>query len=1002
LAQTRGLQLVVQNDKVGARAGAGVEAFADIDRLDIADAQQAARRLAPFRAPIQRAGEVVEVDDGPTSWAQLLGIADIGSFNPDPHGAWKRREKQARLRVPFGWAADGSVVELDIKESAEGGMGPHGLCIGATGSGKSEFLRTLVASMIASHSPEQLNLVLVDFKGGATFLGMDTAPHVSAVITNLEGEGALVERMHSALSGEMNRRQNLLATAGAASAGATSYKNVTEYENARLAGADLEPLPALFIVIDEFSELLSQQPEFADLFVMIGRLGRSLHVHLLLASQRLDEGKLRGLESHLSYRIGLKTFSANESRSVLGVPDAYHLPGAPGAGYLRSDAEITRFQAAYISGPYVGGATANRAALTGGAEADDRRDVAAREFTARYADFLPQDRVEAPPEPVAPEQPEPEKESSISNLEMLLQRVSGRGRPAHKIWLPPLDDAPTLDQLVPRSMLTGEVGATATLRTPIGLIDRPYDQRRDPYTVELHGGAGNVAVVGGPRSGKSTALRTLIMSMALTHTPEQVQFYCLDFGGGTLTGLAGLPHVGSVAGRRDEDRVRRTIAELTTIMRNRELSFREAGIDSIAQFRQLRSLAPDANPLAAAAHADPFGDVFLVIDGFGSIRQDFEALEQPIGALAVQGLSYGVHVVISAARWGEVRPALKDQLGTRIELRLGDPADSDMGRRVAIKVPEGRPGRGMTWDGKEGLHTLTALPRVDGSSDAEDLSVGVADAVAAITAANRWRPAPPVRMLPERLTREELLAAARGWVDSIDPQRRMLHVPIGLNEAELAPVYINFDENPHFIVFGDIECGKTTLLRNIIEGIVMSNTPEQARIILVDYRNTMLGALPQSHQSAYVRSQQTLPAIAANLAQKMTERLPGSDITPQQLRERSWWTGPEVYLIVDDYDMVATQMGNPLSPLLDFLPQAKEIGLHVILARRSGGAGRTMYEAFMARLRDLATPGVVMSGSKEEGALIGNVKPSPMPPGRGVLVSRTTVGSMQVPWLPPL
>ena len=115
-------------------------------------------------------------------------------------------------------------------------------------------------------------------------------------------------------------------------------------------------LPALFIVVDEFSELLSQQPEFADLFVAIGRLGRSLHMHLLLASQRLEEGKLRGLDSHLSYRIGLKTFSANESRTVLGVPDAYHLPGTPGSGYLKCDsAEIVRFAAAYVSGPYLGG-----------------------------------------------------------------------------------------------------------------------------------------------------------------------------------------------------------------------------------------------------------------------------------------------------------------------------------------------------------------------------------------------------------------------------------------------------------------------------------------------------------------------------------------------------------------------------------------------------------------------------------------------------------------------
>ena len=183
--------------------------------------------------------------------------------------------------------------------------------------------------MIASHPPEVLNLILVDFKGGATFLGLERARHVGAVITNLAGEAHLVSRMNDALAGEMNRRQELLRAAG-------GFANLAEYRRARSRGAALPPLPALFILVDEFSELLSQHPDFAELFVAIGRLGRSLGMHLLLASQRLDEGRLRGLETHLSYRICLKTFSAGESRAVLGVPDAYHLPSAPGAAYLKS------------------------------------------------------------------------------------------------------------------------------------------------------------------------------------------------------------------------------------------------------------------------------------------------------------------------------------------------------------------------------------------------------------------------------------------------------------------------------------------------------------------------------------------------------------------------------------------------------------------------------------------------------------------------------------------
>ncbi|MEV0356799.1 type VII secretion protein EccCa [Nocardia sp. NPDC050697] len=986
LAVSRGIKMIVENGECTGRGATGnQERFALIDRISVQQAQQVARRLAPYRAATQRSSDV-EVDDTEaiSSWSQLMSLGDLGAFNPEQ--AWRPRYGRERLRVPFGIGADGLPVELDIKEAAENGMGPHGLCIGATGSGKSEFLRTLVLSLLATHSPDQLNLVLVDFKGGATFLGLDGVPHVAAVITNLEEEADLVDRMKDALAGEMNRRQEVLRAAG-------NFVNVSEYEKARAAGADLDPLPALFVVLDEFSELLTQHPDFAELFVMIGRLGRSLHVHLLLASQRLEEGKLKGLESHLSYRIGLKTFSANESRQVLGVPDAYNLPNNPGGGYLKADSgEIQRFQASYVSGPYVGGGPQREVTQAGVAGGDI--DVTARQFTAAHVDFRPVDRIPLPVRVNA--DPEPGEEGErLSDLEMLVSRISGHGRPAHEIWLPPLDAAPTLDQLVPRSILTGEYSAVASLRAPIGIVDRPYDQRRDPFLIDLSGARGNVAVVGGPQSGKSTAVRAMIMALALTHTAEQVQFYCLDFGGGTLTGLQGLPHVGSVAGRLDVDKVRRTVAEMTTIVRHRELRFRQLGIESMTEYRRLRAMDPASSPAAAGAHDDAFGDVFLVIDGFGSIRQDFEALEQVVMNLAGQGLSYGVHVVVTLSRWMEARPALKDQIGTRIELRLGDPMDSDFGRKLAALVPQGRPGRGMT---PEGLHMLTALPRIDGSPASDDLGPGVAAAVERIAARNPGRPAPRVRMLPERFDRDDLVRALPGWPRTPEQQGTNLRIPIGLNESELAPVFLDFGEQPHFLVFGDSECGKTNLLRVICQGVVESNAPVQAKIILGDYRRTMLGLVDGEHLAGYAPSEAMLTGMSGELAKILKSRMPGPDVTQQQLRDRSWWTGPELFLVVDDYDLVVTSSGSPLAPIVEYLAHAKDIGFHLVLARRAGGASRSLFEPVISRMKDVGTTGLIMSGNRDEGQLFGTVRPSEQPPGRGTLVGRSGTGLFQAAW----
>ena len=314
--------------------GAGAVILTRHDQMTPVAALAVARRLAGYRPGSDPAG-------GSRGWLARVGVGDPAHI--DPEMLWDN-QFSAPLRVPIGTSEDGGTVDLDIREAAADGMGPHGLCLGATGSGKSELLRTIALGMIARHSPETLNLVLVDFKGGATFLDLARTRHTTAVITNLEEEAGLVDRMRDALGGEIDRRQRILRAAG-------NLSGVAEYHRARQAGRPLAPLPALFIIVDEFSELLSRHPEFVDVFVAIGRLGRSLGMHLLLASQRLDEGRLRGLDSHLSYRICLKTLSEAESRMAIGVPDAYHLAPRPGAAYLKVAAgQPVRFQAAYVSG----------------------------------------------------------------------------------------------------------------------------------------------------------------------------------------------------------------------------------------------------------------------------------------------------------------------------------------------------------------------------------------------------------------------------------------------------------------------------------------------------------------------------------------------------------------------------------------------------------------------------------------------------------------------------
>lgn len=918
----------------------------------IPEAEATARRLMPlYSGPAAVEGRS-NVQLGLT---ELLGLPDIRDVDID--SAWKLRLNRDRLRVPIGQDINGVPLSLDIKESAQEGMGPHGVLIGATGSGKSEVLRTLVLALALSHSPEQLNFVLVDFKGGATFAGMSEMPHVSAIITNLGQELSLVDRFQDALQGEITRRQELLRLAG-------NYSNVGEYEHARRGGrTELEPLPALMIVVDEFSELLAAKPEFVDSFINIGRVGRSLYVHLLIASQRLEEGKLRGLDTYLSYRVGLRTFSGAESRAVLGVPDAVDLPREPGVGFLKVATEsLIQFKAAYVSGEL-------KARMVGlNAGPGGSKTVQIQRFTAAPISLIEEKDELLPSQMVM----EPAPEGNM--FEVAVAKMVGRGPAAHRVWLPPLEISEPLDALLGDLAQDPQLGlisrrwrGAGPLRVPLGLVDVPLEQRREALVVDLAGSAGHMAIIGRPLSGKSTLARTTVCALSLTATPQEVQFYVLDFGGGSFAGLRKLPHLSGLGSRSEPDVVRRMVAEVTAIIDYREVYFRDNAVESMDSYRRRR---------AAGEVNDGWGDVFLIVDGWGTMRKEFEVLENAIQTIAARGLTYGVHIIITAARWMEIRPQVKDLIGTRLELRLGDPADSEVDRKMAVNVPTSIPGRGLS---PAKLHTLTALPRVDGRADNETLSEGVQDLVAKVAAAWTGPAGPKLRLLPSLIDISEVRSAA-------EPEDR--RILLGVDEAGLSPFGLNPVTEPHLYLFGESKSGKSTMLRSIVSEISRLYTPSEAKVFAVDYRRALLDSIPADYKAAYLTNHDLSVTGINQLANYLKQRIPGPDLTSEELRNRSWWNGVEVFLLVDDYDLVATTQGNPLLPLVPYLAQAADIGLHVVITRHSGGASRAQYDGVLQRMTDLGATGILLSGNPDEGALIGRIKPVQAPPGRAQVVSR--------------
>ncbi|WP_372346730.1 type VII secretion protein EccCa [Streptomyces sp. KL116D] len=933
--------------------------------------EQTARALAPLRL----AGEREQVLSRTVSLPGMLGLQRLEEV--DPPALWRAPDDEALLRLPIGVTGEGEQLTLDLKESALGGVGPHGLVVGATGSGKSELLRTLVTGLTLTHSPEQLSFVLVDFKGGATFAGVTELPHVAGLITNLSDDLALVDRVRAALQGEQTRRQQMLRDAG-------NVDSVREYQILQAQGATdtegrpLEPMPYLMIMVDEFGELLAQRPDFIELFVQIGRVGRSLGMHLLLATQRLDEGRLRGLESHLSYRICLRTFSAAESRAVIGTTDAYRLPSIPGSAYLKVDESVyERFRVAHVSGTHHDVSEAPSAPPV---------EVSPRPFAFRTAQDARsgQDEAVEAPVPVAP--PEAGRRSE---MQVAVERMMSYGNPVHQVWLPPLPPALELDSVLGPVAVDDERGLRSEvwpegggLSIPVGVVDLPAQQEQRVLHLDLAGAHGHVAVVGAPQSGKSTLLRTAVLSAMLVHTPEELQFVCVDFGGGSLAGVEGAPHVSGVASRHDEAQVRRALSVVRGHVEERERLFRELKADTADDFRRMRAEGALPDGVNGA-------DIVLVVDNWGALRAAVEEADETLVEIATRGLGVGIHLILSANRWNEIRANLRDNITGRLELRLNEPGESEISRPAARALKAVLPGRGII---APGMTFHAALPRTDGVASTEGLAKAQQKLVDDLWTGWQGREAEPLRVLGELVTPADLEHA----VAQTHPDGTGLataDVLVGLRESDLEPAVLNLEtDGPHFLVLGDSGSGKTEFLRTWMRGTVRRRSSWDVRFIVLDYRRGLLEAVPEEYLGAQAGESQAAAFYLEQLAEKLRERMPPAGISARELRERAWWSGPELYLVVDDYDLVAgAGLGsrNPLAPLADCLAQAADIGFHLVLARRTGGATRSaMSDPFVGRLRELGTGGLILSGDPREGVLLGDQRAVRRPPGRGTLVSR--------------
>ncbi len=744
------------------------------------------------------------------------------------------------LKVTFGLVSGNRPREMHLEAKRDG---VHGLIAGGTGSGKSELLMTLIVGLALNYDPSILNFVLVDYKGGGAFEPFKTLPHCVDIVTNLNRAG--VQRMFTAIRAEIERRQRLTTETGT--------KDIVEY---RKGGHHLThaPLPHLFVIIDEYAEMISESPEFKAELDSITRVGRSAGINLLLAAQR-PAGVTDQMRANIKFRICLRVEETDTSREMLRRSDAAFLPnGMPGRGYLQVGNEnIELMQTAYTGESY------EYAKPKEGERAPKFYDV----IVDLANELMAEQPVERPRTPWPPTLPRaltlgapllPRYFGANAAAVVNLGRDDGGSRPL--VLNPFLNDWQE-----GRGRWPGVNWNSQAMRAVVGLLDDPYNARQLPLVVDFT--KGHAVMFGASGWGKTTFLRTLILSLAGTHSPDEFSAHILDLGGRNLEMLRRLPHVGTVV-MPDEagyhERVQQLLRELNEVVDRRKQLFAKAGVSTLVEYNGLGDVPPEPAILVAI---DNFGE-YIETFGGDDTGNDANNLLTVLVTLMRQSKAFGVHFVITASRLNVLSGKLYSLFTERFTLRLAEADDYPgvVGSRVG-EVEEIQ-GRGVTRVERTPLVFQVALPLAGPTvlnkprAEAEQIRA-IGEAMNAYMAGSSHKYQAPLRVdaLPKSSSYRQVItegfklgparpfldelkdAMARRWAENKDPNNAdWLKVTLGIKSG-MRPRTLELEakkDGVHGMLAGGTGSGKSEALMTLIVGLALNYSPDILNFVLVDYK----------------------------------------------------------------------------------------------------------------------------------------------------------------------
>ncbi|WP_327391820.1 FtsK/SpoIIIE domain-containing protein [Streptomyces sp. NBC_01186] len=839
-------------------------------------------------------------------------------------------EPPSAAGVGARWAAGGRSTAAVIGESFDGPFsidlvrdGPHGLVAGTTGSGKSELLQTLVASLAVANRPDAMNFVLVDYKGGAAFKGCEQLPHTVGMVTDLDSH--LVERALLSLSAELRRRERVLEAAG-----------VNDLENHILAtrrDPSLKPLPRLLIVVDEFASMARELPDFVTGLVNIAQRGRSLGIHLILATQRPSGVVSPEIRANTNLRIALRVTDNAESQDVIDAPDSSLISkNTPGRALVRLGASsLLPFQSGRVGG---------------------RRPEAA--VTAEPWAALVEWEGLGRPAPARPRPPGRSEDDPLTDLALLVESVNetatamGFEEP-YRPWLEPLEDLVTVAGLPGvEHRPHGDVQPAV-----FGVTDVPARQSRVPLALDLVDGD-HLLLVGGPRSGRSTTLRTIAGSLAASSSPGDVHLYGVDCGSNALAPLAELPHCGGIVTRSQTDRLTRLLGRLHAEVSRRQQLLARTGVTGVAEQRATAATPQERLPW-----------MVLLLDGWESYTAAFEAYDygkliDSMTQLFREGPSVGLRVVMTAGRSG-LAGTVSSSFGDRLILRLADPNDYNTAGMAPRDVPSHLPPGRALKPGDDGvLESQIALLASDASGQAQVQALRDIATTAAETYGRPPRGLRPIRVdaLPARATEREALALDPDFV----PPSSMWAL-VGVGGDELAPVGVDLTQHgPGFVIAGPPKSGRSTALLSAARSLLRAGLP----LVVITPKRSPLRELAGA-PGVLGLLQDT--SAAAELQEVLTRA-----------------AGERYAVVVDDAELV---YDTPLDAVLESVVRTGVDGDHAVLAAGTTDTLTAQYRGFVKQSRRSRSGMLLSPQNNSDGELLSIRLPrtnSAGAPGRGLLV----------------